>query len=81
MIELTNRPTGKLLLDLLLGALRVHDEQLNALAIELVGRCGEDAIPRLVQEATDRKNHFWKSRNTSNTGMVIILAKAITSPQ
>src|SRR5881398_524922 len=31
--------------------------------------------------ATDRKNHFWNSRNAINTGKMIILAKAMMSPQ
>src|SRR5262249_46114634 len=50
------RTQGELLLDLLLGALRVRDEHLNALAVELLGRFGEAPIRRLIREATNRKN-------------------------
>ena len=56
MIPLTDRPRGELLLDLLLTALRVDDAQLNALSVELLGRCGEGPVRRLVREAADRKN-------------------------
>src|SRR6266513_4253663 len=37
--------------------------------------------PIVPVEAADRRNHFWKSRNMINTGMMIIEAKAMTSPQ
>jgi hypothetical protein len=53
---LTECTRGELVLDLLLGALRVGDEHLNALATELLRRCGEAPVRRLVQEAADRKN-------------------------
>jgi hypothetical protein len=56
MTPLTERPRGELLLDLLLRALRVHDERLNALAAELLGRCGQAPIRRLVREAVDPTN-------------------------
>jgi hypothetical protein len=56
MTPLTERPRGDLLLDLLLRALRVHDERLNALATELLGRCGEVPVRRLVREAADPTN-------------------------
>jgi hypothetical protein len=36
--------------------LRVQDEQLNSLVVELLGRFGEDPIRRLLREATNRKN-------------------------
>jgi hypothetical protein len=56
MTPLTDRPRGELLLDLLLGALRVCDDQLNALAVELLGRCDAAPVRRLVQEAADPRN-------------------------
>jgi hypothetical protein len=56
MTPLTERPRGELLLDLLLRALRVHDERLNALATELLGRCGQAPVRRLVREAVDPAN-------------------------
>ena len=37
--------------------------------------------PVVPVEAADRKNHFWKNRNMINTGVMIIVAKAMTSPQ
>jgi hypothetical protein len=51
-----NRPTSVLLRDLLLAALRVRNERLNALAIELFGRTGEEAVRRLILEAGYSKN-------------------------
>src|SRR5689334_4367454 len=42
--------------DLFMGALRANDEQLNALAAELVVRSGHGAMPRLVREACDRSS-------------------------
>jgi hypothetical protein len=56
MTTLTDRPRGELVLDLLLGALRVQDEQLNSVAVELLGRCGEAPVRRLIKEATNAKN-------------------------
>jgi hypothetical protein len=53
---LTERTRGELVLDLLLGALRVGDPHLNALAVELLGRCCEGPVRRLVQEATNPRN-------------------------
>src|SRR5262245_45889237 len=67
MTLLTNRPRGELLLDLLLGALRVRDEPLNALAVELLGGCGEGPVQRLVQEAanaTNRPGHRVRALHT-----------------
>ena len=55
MTPLTERPRGELLLDLLLRALRVHDERLNALATELLGRCGQAPIRRLVGKRLTRR--------------------------
>jgi hypothetical protein len=55
MTPLTDRPRGELLLDLLLRALRVHDERLNALATELLGRYGQAPIRRLLREAANLK--------------------------
>jgi hypothetical protein len=50
------RPTSLLLNELLFEALRVGDERINALAIELFGRCGEGTVHSLVLAASDRKN-------------------------
>jgi hypothetical protein len=44
------------MLDLMLEALRVQNDCLNTIAIELFGRMGEHLIRRLVLEATNRKN-------------------------
>jgi hypothetical protein len=56
MTPLTDRPQGELVLDLLLGALRVSDEHLNALAMELLRRVGEAPVRRLIHVVSDRKN-------------------------
>jgi hypothetical protein len=56
MIPLKDRPRGELLLDLLLAALRVDDEHLNALALELLGLFGEAPVRRLLREAANPKN-------------------------
>src|SRR6266566_5046974 len=37
--------------------------------------------PVIPAEATERRNHLWKSRKTINMNMVIMLAKAMMSPQ
>jgi hypothetical protein len=51
-----DRDTSALMLDLMLEALRVQNDRLNTIAIELFGRMGEHLIRRLVLEATNRKN-------------------------
>jgi hypothetical protein len=56
MKPLTDLTQGELFLDLLFGALRVQDEQLNSLAVELLGRFGEAPIRRLIREAANPKN-------------------------
>jgi hypothetical protein len=57
MTPRTDRPRAELLLDLLLGGLRVQDAQLNAVAAELLGRFGEAPVRRLIKEATNAWNH------------------------
>jgi hypothetical protein len=51
-----DRETSALMLDLVLEALRVQNDRLNAVAIELFGRFGERQVRCLVLEATNRKN-------------------------
>jgi hypothetical protein len=51
-----DRETSALMLDLMLEALRVQNDRLNAVAIELLGRFGERPVRCLVLEATNRKN-------------------------
>jgi hypothetical protein len=51
-----DRPTRLLLRDMVFETLRVKDERLNALAVEVCGRCGADVDRRIVLEACDRKN-------------------------
>jgi hypothetical protein len=51
-----DRPTRLLLRDMLFEALRVKDERLNALAVEVCGRCGAEVTRRLALEACCRKN-------------------------
>jgi hypothetical protein len=51
-----DRDTSALMLDLMLEALRVENDRLNAIAIELFGRFGERPVRCLVLEATNRKN-------------------------
>jgi len=51
-----DRDTSALMLDLMLEALRVQNDRLNAIAIELFGRFGERPVRCLVLEATNRKN-------------------------
>jgi hypothetical protein len=51
-----DRDTSALMLDLMLEALRVQNDRLNTVAIELFGRMGEHLIRRLVLEATNRNN-------------------------
>ena len=50
------RPTHLILEDMLIQALRFKHQSLNALAIEFFGRIGTDAVPRLLLEASSRKN-------------------------
>ena len=47
------KDTPALVLDLTLEALRVDDERLNAIAIELMGRLDERPLSRLVLEAAN----------------------------
>jgi hypothetical protein len=56
MTELSEQSTPLLLRDLMLEALHVRGDRLNALATELIGRLGDQAIHRLVLEAANRKN-------------------------
>jgi hypothetical protein len=56
MTELSERSPPVLMRDLMLEALRVRDERLNGIAIELIKRLGDQAIHRLVFEAANRKN-------------------------
>jgi hypothetical protein len=51
-----DRETSALMLDLMLEALRLQNDRLNTIAIELFGRMGEHLIRSLVLEATNRKN-------------------------
>ena len=51
-----DRDTSALMLDLMLEALRVENDRLNAIAIELFGRFGERPVRCLLLEATNRKN-------------------------
>src|SRR5262249_38561189 len=53
---LGERTTRALMVDLMSAALRIQEQPLNALAIELFGRFGQDAVRHLVLEAVDRKN-------------------------
>jgi hypothetical protein len=56
MAGLAERSTSVLMLDLVFAALRVRDERVHTLAIELFGRFGADLVPRLAIEAVNRKN-------------------------
>src|SRR4051794_22115968 len=56
MNTLTDRPAPLLIVDLMHEALRVRDEELNAIAIELFARAGGELVRRLVLEACCRKN-------------------------
>jgi len=49
-------PTERLMLRLMFEGLRVKDERLNAITIELFGRFGDQPIRRLVLEAVSRTN-------------------------
>jgi hypothetical protein len=52
----SSKSNQQLMADLFMGALRANDEQLNALAAELVVRSGHGAMPRLIQGACDHSN-------------------------
>src|SRR5262249_21786667 len=52
-----DRETSALMLDLMLEALRVPNDRLNAIAVELCGRFGEPLVRPLVLEATNRQKH------------------------
>lgn len=56
MADVSAKTDGQLILDLVLGGLRVRDERLNELAAEFLVRRGPQAVPRLVREATNKKN-------------------------
>src|SRR5436305_13583183 len=56
MNTLTERPAPLLVVDLMHAALRVRDEELNALATELFARAGGEVVRRLVLEAACRRN-------------------------
>ena len=53
---LEDRPREWLMMDLMFEGLRVRNERLNAITIELFGRFGDQPIRRLVLEAASRKN-------------------------
>jgi HEAT repeat protein len=54
--SLRERATSLLMLDVMFASLRIENEPLNSIAIELFGRFGEEPVRRLVLEAADRKN-------------------------
>jgi hypothetical protein len=54
--NLADRPAPLLIIDLMHEALRVKDERLNVLAIELFARAGGELVRRLVLEAACRRN-------------------------
>ena len=56
MIDLADRSTPRLMLDLLLEALRIKSDRINAIASELIVREGVQPVRRLVLEACHRKN-------------------------
>ena len=55
-VAIEDRESSALMLDLMLEALRVQSDRLNAVAIELFGRFGDRPVRCLVLEATNRKN-------------------------
>lgn len=55
-VELNNRSTPALMLELMFHALRVSDKTLNGIAAEVIVRCGGQSVRRLTLEAADRKN-------------------------
>jgi hypothetical protein len=56
MIPLESRAPSVLMMDLMLEALRVSDEKLNAIAMELLTRFGEQTVRRLALAAAYTKN-------------------------
>jgi hypothetical protein len=56
MIALENKGPAALIMDLMLEALRVQDEKLNELAMELIARFGEQPVHQLTLEAVSEKN-------------------------
>jgi hypothetical protein len=54
--RLDEKDVSTLLMDLLLEALRVGNEEMNALAAELIVRCGDSPVRRLVLMAADPTN-------------------------
>lgn len=56
MTAATEKTAPALMLDLVMGALRVDDPQLNAIATELLGKFGDQPLRRLVLAATDLSN-------------------------
>jgi hypothetical protein len=54
--SLADRTTASLMLDLLHEAIFAKNVQLNALAVELLPRCGELPVRKLVVTALKRKN-------------------------
>jgi hypothetical protein len=55
-IPLEEQSSSALLIDLVVEALRVRDERLNRLAVELSGRLGHHIVDRLVVEAARTRN-------------------------
>lgn len=56
MADFTGRSDSRLMLELMMHALRVRDERLNAIASELLTRFGALAVRDLVREAVIVKN-------------------------
>ena len=56
MPDLTDRSEPRLMLDLIMDALRVRDPRLNDLAAEVLTRSGARSVPCLALVATDAKN-------------------------
>lgn len=56
MADFTGRSDSRLMLELMMHALRVRDERLNAIAAELLTRFGPLAVRDLVREAVIGKN-------------------------
>ena len=56
MTDLSELTEPQLMLELIMGALRVRDARLNELASEVLARSGERSVPRLSRAATDPKN-------------------------
>jgi hypothetical protein len=55
-IPLEGQRSSALLIDLVLEALRVRDERLNGLAVELSHRLGHHIVDRMVVKAARAKN-------------------------